>query len=50
LKQNVATATYTKTKGKEGDFYDFGNILDPSSKTSTYDSDDWNPDDAQKYR
>ncbi len=41
---------YTKTRGKKGDFYNFGNILDPSSKTSTYESDDWTPDDARKYR
>jgi hypothetical protein len=41
---------YTKTRGKKGDLYNFGNILNPSSKTSTHESDDWTPDDARKYR
>jgi hypothetical protein len=40
---------YTKTRGKKGDFYNFSIILDLSSKTSTYESNDWTPDDARKY-
>ncbi len=37
---------YIKIWGKKGDFYNIGNILDPSSKTSTYESDDWKCDNA----
>ncbi len=40
---------YTKTRGKKGNFYYFGNILDLSSKLSTYKNNDWMPDNAQKY-
>ncbi len=40
---------YTKTIGKKGNFYNFGNIRDPSSKTSTYESNDWTPDNAWKF-
>jgi hypothetical protein len=39
----------TKTRSKKGDLYNFGNILHPSSKTSTYQSRDWTPDNAWKY-
>jgi hypothetical protein len=41
---------YTKTRGKKGNFYNFGNSLNHSSMTSTYDGNDWTPDDARKYR
>jgi hypothetical protein len=41
---------YTNTRGDKGNFYNFGNILDPSSKTSTYESNDWKPDNVRKYQ
>jgi hypothetical protein len=41
---------YTKTRGKKGNFYNFGTIFDLSSNASTYKSDDWTPKYARKYR
>ncbi len=40
---------FIKTRGRKGDFYNFGNILDSSSKKSTYESNGLTPDEAQKY-
>jgi hypothetical protein len=37
---NKLSMYYNKTRGKNGNFYNFGNIHDPSSKMSTYKSDD----------
>jgi hypothetical protein len=37
---------YTKTSGKQGDFYNVGNILNSSSKTGTSENDNWNPENA----
>ncbi len=41
---------YGQTTHELGDFFNFGNILNPNCNTTTYDGKDWDPELDAKYR
>ncbi len=41
---------YQKTANDLGDYYNLGNLLNPSCKATTYDSSTWGPKFAAKYK